>query len=106
MFFGCFATFDDFNAVFDRCTQNYEALVLDNTVQTSSITDCIFWYKASTDLPPFRIGRPVYYALEQKMLHPEGHVPSPGNDIDNANMRTARHKLTVIKEESPEEHER
>lgn len=97
MLFGCFSSFEDFLAVFERCTQNFECLVLDNTVQSTAITDCIFWYRASTELPPFKIGRNVYFDLEERMKHQKGHSPLAQNDIDN--VKSSRHRLTVIKEE-------
>ena len=103
MLFGCFASFDDFLAVFDRCTQNFECLVLDNTVQSTAITDCIFWYKANTDLPDFKIGRSVYFDLEKQMKHPKDHMPVASNDLDS--HKSSRHRLTVIKESPSEEEE-
>jgi energy-coupling factor transporter ATP-binding protein EcfA2 len=102
LFFGCFSSFDDFLAVFERCTQNFECLVLDNTVQSTSITDCIFWYKAATDLPAFQVGRPIFFSLEDRMKHPKGHVPSFQAD-DDAGLRPGKKRLTVIKEEPVEE---
>ena len=37
----------DFNRVFASCTQNYECMVIDNAVQSSAISDNVFWYKAT-----------------------------------------------------------
>ena len=64
-FFGMFSHFDDFSAVMDRCTNNFECLCLDNTVNSTSIQDCVSWYKADTSLGDFQIGRPVYFSLEK-----------------------------------------
>uniref|UniRef100_A0A6C0BZE0 Uncharacterized protein n=1 Tax=viral metagenome TaxID=1070528 RepID=A0A6C0BZE0_9ZZZZ len=66
MFFGVFATFDDFCAVLDRCTQHYEALVLDNTLQTNTPTDCVFWYKAKMENGDFRLGRDIFFSLQER----------------------------------------
>jgi hypothetical protein len=66
MFFGVFASFEDFSAVLDRCTQNYEALILDNTLQTNSPTDCVLWYKAKVDNGNFRLGKDVFFDLEER----------------------------------------
>jgi len=65
-FFGVFPRFEEFSRVLDACTANYECLVIDNTVQSNNITDCVFWYKASPDLPPFRLCAPVFWELEQR----------------------------------------
>ena len=77
MFFGVFGSLEDFCAVFERCTQNYECICLDNTLQSTSVTDCVFWYKARVDLPPFRLGSRVYYELQDKYRRVEGSsIPS------------------------------
>ena len=46
-----------FCKVMDACTENYECLVLDNTVKSNKIQDCVFWYKASLR-KNFRVGDP------------------------------------------------
>jgi hypothetical protein len=63
-FFGIFPRYEDFAKVFDACTSNYECLVIDNTVQSNNIQDCIFWYKANPDLEPFRLCKDVYWDLD------------------------------------------
>lgn len=61
-FFGVFSKFDEFEKVFAACTNDYKAMILDNTVSnTSEPTDSVFWYKASLDVPPFRLCKPVYW---------------------------------------------
>ena len=52
--------------MFDACTANYECLVIDNTVNSNNVEDCIFWYKASVDIPDFRMCAPVYWELDRK----------------------------------------
>lgn len=52
---GIFPTFEMFCSVMDQCTNNYECLVIDNTVQSNKIEDCVFWYKADKH-EDFRIG--------------------------------------------------
>ena len=41
-FFGVFPSFADFAAVLHRCTENYSALVLDNTKSTSDLSECLY----------------------------------------------------------------
>jgi hypothetical protein len=43
---GCFASFEIFCNVMDQTTENYECLVIDNTVKSNRLQDQIFWYKA------------------------------------------------------------
>ena len=44
-FFGM-TSFPEFCAIMDKCTDNFEALVLFNKAQSNDISDSLFWYKA------------------------------------------------------------
>lgn len=55
-FFGMFNKYEDFSKVMDACTANNECLVLDNTSKSTAIEDHVFYFKASIDIPPFRVG--------------------------------------------------
>jgi hypothetical protein len=101
MFFGCFSTFDDFNAAFEQCTQNFECLVLDNTVQSNSASDCVAWYKASTSLPEFKVCRKAFWTMEERALRVEedrrhSHPRPHSTHEDRFNGRP---RLQVIKED-------
>lgn len=68
-FFGVIPSFPMFCGIMDKCTENYEALILDNTVQSNTLTDCIYWYKAPLRAPTsnaFRIGCSAYHVFHQK----------------------------------------
>lgn len=66
-FFGQFARFDDFDKVMTACTQDYKALVLDGTVTTTvEPTDSVMWYKASQEIPAFKLCKPIYWSWAQK----------------------------------------
>lgn len=93
MFFGNFGHFDDFQAVMDRCTQNFECLVLDNTTQSTGLTDSVFWYKARLDLEPFRVGNSIFFKLDA-MAQRSSPVAAVMPEEEGAKKR-----LTVIKEE-------
>ena len=41
-----FPTFDIFQQVLNKVTTNYGCLVIDNTVNSNNIYDCVYWYKA------------------------------------------------------------
>ena len=43
---GIFPTFDMFNQIFDRCTQDKKVMVIDSLAESSRIEDQIYWYKA------------------------------------------------------------
>ena len=68
-----FGSFEDFNTVADRCTQNYECMVLDNTIASSSPMDCIRWYKATINVDPFQLGSPSLYTLEKNNQRSSDH---------------------------------
>jgi len=69
-FFGIFPSFDMFCKVMDACTENYECLVLDNTVKSNKIQDCVFWYKA-TIRKNFKVGGSDLWAAHRKMYNPK-----------------------------------
>ena len=65
-FFGQFARFDDFDKVMTACTQDYKTLVLDGTIPSTDVHDSVMWFKASLDVPPFRLCRPVFWAMSKR----------------------------------------
>ncbi len=69
-FFGVFPNFTIFDELFLEVTQDYRCLVLDNTVPSTNIEDCVFWYKAR-ERPEFRLGADFYWDYSEK------HVKGP-----------------------------
>ena len=65
-FFGQYDTFADFDKVMTACTQDYRALVMDNTVASTEASDVVMWYKADPNTPPFRLCRPIYWRLSRR----------------------------------------
>lgn len=63
---GIFPSFEAFCQIMDSCTDNYECLVIDNTVQSNKIEDVVFWYKAS-DHPQFKLGSKEYWDMSKNM---------------------------------------
>lgn len=59
-FFGIFDKPAHFRNAFDACTQNYECLVLDNTVQSGVVDDVVNWYKATPNRD-FRLGSEEFW---------------------------------------------
>lgn len=105
--FGCVQNFDDFCAIMDRCTQNYECLCLDNTLQSGTVQDCVFWYKASMTIPAFRMGSRVFYSLEDKTKRPPDYKAP--EDLSSGTTTSGRHKkgiLQFVKEDTDADDER
>jgi hypothetical protein len=56
-YFGVFNSFADFDRVFTQVTSKKgRALVLDNTISTTKITDRVFYFDGVVDQEPFTIG--------------------------------------------------
>lgn len=63
-FFGVIPTFNMFQSIMDSTTEDYHVLIVDNTTQSNSLEENIFWYKAplrGPNLKSFRIGCPAYH---------------------------------------------
>jgi hypothetical protein len=58
---GVFPKFEIFCEFMNQCTENYECLVIDNTVDSNNLEDMVFWYKASVNIPDFKIGSMEYW---------------------------------------------
>ena len=70
-FFGMFNDYRDFSMVMNQCTAGYDCMVLDNTVRSNNLTDCVFWYRADKTLPDFRVGAPGVWALHDMFYRGE-----------------------------------
>lgn len=62
-FFGMFNDYKDFSMVMNQCTAGYDCMVLDNTVRSNNITDCVFWYRAEHTIDAFKVGAPGVWKL-------------------------------------------
>ena len=65
-FFGMFERYQDFAKVFDKCTHNFSAIVMDNTCKTGNIEDSVFWYRAEKDVGDYKLGKPIYWQLSEQ----------------------------------------
>ena len=54
--FNIFPTYEEFLDAYNRCTQDYSFMVIDNTVRSDRIEDRVFRYKATYPLPEFTLG--------------------------------------------------
>jgi len=66
-YFGIFDNFRVFKQVFEQCTTDYGAMIIDRTQANMSVDQCIFRYRANLDLPEFKIGRPCYFRFFQNI---------------------------------------
>jgi hypothetical protein len=64
-FFGMFEKYSEFSMVMDKCTNNHECLVLDNTQPENELTNSIYYYKANPNIGRFRVGRSIYFKLDR-----------------------------------------
>ena len=64
---GMFPCFDSFCQVMNQCTEDHECLVIDNNATSNKLEDQVFWYKASSTLPSFRLCSPIYW--EKSISH-------------------------------------
>jgi hypothetical protein len=90
-FGGVFPTFDMFCAVMDKCTENYECLVLDQVTQSNKLEDVVFWYKA-TIRDNFKMGSPYFWRFHNNNYDPR---EEDVNELALASKR--RTSVTVYK---------
>ena len=69
-FYGMFPTFAGFCTAMDVCTADYGAMVLDNTVNSNRIEDCVFHFKASTGLR-FKMGSRQFWKFHREVFDAE-----------------------------------
>ena len=102
-FFGQFAKFEEFDRVMNACTQNYSALVMDATIASTKSDECIFWYRATTDLPSFKLGKPIIWKLTEKHLKSDDEIRRAQRiqfQIETAATATiASNRVTVVQTE-------
>lgn len=88
-FFGAFEKPKDFRTVLDACTQNYQCLVLDNTIPTTHIPDICFWYKARFGRR-FRLGCPELWAFHNRWFVSETERYLQQEKLVNAEKLSSR----------------
>ena len=94
---GMFPTFEMFCKVMDKCTQNYECLVIHNGAKGSKIEDQVFWYKAEIH-DDFKMGSPKFWNFHKKRYNDNCHDPylkSQLTNIDPLYCKYNKSKLTL-----------
>ena len=82
-FYGMFEKYEDFAKTMDATTVNFGSMVLDNTAKSNEIEDCVFWYRARIDLPDFKLGRSVFWKLDEKCRKIEDKSKSNDDIFDD-----------------------
>jgi len=76
-FANCIDNFQDFLEIMDTVTEDYTALVINNTIQSNKIEDCVFWYKAEPDRLPsnWKFGHQTAWDFHHERMDPNYHDP-------------------------------
>lgn len=61
-----FETFDGFLDVFRACTKNFGCMVIDNASKSTNLSDICFHYKATYNLPPFKLGCRTFWKYDAR----------------------------------------
>ena len=94
-----------FKALFQACIKNRGVLVIDNTVTSTAIEDCFFWYRAEWPPPVWKLGTdPEYinYHIERvqaAMLNPAWAVRFPTTNqttIKRRSVAAPQEKTSVL----------
>jgi hypothetical protein len=78
-FFGMFADFKDFSVTMNSCTDGFGCMVLNNTVRSNKIEDCVFWYQADPSPPSFRVCSPGIWLLDETFRRGSGAEDGAGH---------------------------
>jgi hypothetical protein len=95
-FFGMFEKFEDFSRVMDKCTEHHGCIVLDNTSPTANIQECIFWYKANVNPPPYKMGKEIFWTLDKQCAKTD-------EDVETERKQTSKHMRLLERSKSKRE---
>jgi hypothetical protein len=88
----CIPSFKLFNRIMDKCTENYECVVIKSITCTNKLQDQVFWYKA----PPtgnFRVCDKIFWEKQDE----EEEDSSDDEDTTNHEIQMAKTKGDHIK---------
>jgi hypothetical protein len=71
-FFGVCQKYDTFSKLMNQTTNDRRTIVLDTTGDSHDLDQCVFWYRAQMDLPPFFVGRRSFYRMSLQYERPPG----------------------------------
>jgi hypothetical protein len=67
---GVIPTFKEFEDIMDRVCRDYRCLVIAQNQVSGNIEDSVFWFKADTNLPDFKMGSQVYWRKHYERFNP------------------------------------
>ena len=73
-FFGAVSNYHDFERLFMAFTQDFGALIVDQTVQSTDLTKVIYHYKANINLPQFVCISRTYIKIWEKIKKSQNEV--------------------------------
>lgn len=93
-----FPTFESFNQVYDSCTQNFECLVIDNTVRSNRLEDQIAWYKADPAIyeSDFRICPKEYWDISQDVGETADNNDDENDEFDPTLFQKAKNTPQIM----------
>jgi hypothetical protein len=102
-YFGQFEKYDEFEKVFAACTQDYKCLVLDGTVAVTLVpTDSVMWYKASVEIPEFKLCRSIYWKWNKHYGASESSKrksQSLNFEIETSNLKGKKVPVAIVQTE-------
>lgn len=92
---GMFPSFDIFKRVFTKVTSNFGVMVINNRKKGGEITDKVFWYRASDNLPKFLMGDKKYKEFHEQHYKPDWMKQKKQFDIDDYISKKTKCELEV-----------
>ena len=84
-FGGMFDNFEQFKKVYQKLTENYGAMVINNKVRSSKIEDCVFYYKVNmnqSNFDNFKICDHVFWDIKSSDIKQKKKVDDNTIEID------------------------
>ena len=98
---GVIPTLAQFNEVMDAVCQDYRCLVIAQNQTSNNVEDCVFHYKAKTNLPPFRVGSNIYWESHFRNFNPHHESDEDGDGHVFESSSSAPHRprkyKTIVK---------
>ncbi len=88
---GVFPLYNEFSETMAAVCQDYRCMVIVQNKPTSSIEECVFWFKAKPAMPDFKVGSVIYW--EAHFAHYDAaHAMTP---LDDKKLNKKKYKVKV-----------
>lgn len=98
-YFGIFEKYEEFSMVMDKCTNNYECLVLDNTQKDNKIEDSVYYYKANPNIGKFRVGKTIYFKLDNMYQRESQSFFNPSQKLKMPDAIKTKGKIEIVEKD-------